>query len=228
MRKMSRGCVCCAPNRHYLLDTWPENGGLTGHYGPSCGPCKSRSICTTSQPPYRTGIDKTQDRKHFSPDVPLLFAVLHCCIAAALCAAKAREMDGTCSGSLISSGSRVAARSRSVRGLDLDHDSQHRCAVEGERVSIIFSQRLHTWSSSLQNNAHPTVAWAGVVPYRILLLSPSRAGHTADRCSKEIAKRILAWEGPKSLPDLASGQSKRPRRRQSKEQKGKSIPATQR
>lgn len=168
---------CGAPNRHYLTDTCPRDRGLTGHYGPSCGPCKSRSICTTSQPPYRTGIDKTQDRKHFSPDVPLLFAALHCCIAAALCAMKAREMDSTCNGGLISRWTRVAARFRSGHGLDLVHDSNAVVLLRAREFSSFLSQRLYTWSSSLQNNARRGM----VVPYQILLLSPSHAGRSHSR-----------------------------------------------
>lgn len=86
--------------RHYLLDTWPRGSRANRSLCPSCGPCKSRSICTTSHPPYRTGIDKTQDRKHFLVQCPLLLlhwadwtaALLRCCTAAELCAVKYREM----------------------------------------------------------------------------------------------------------------------------------------
>lgn len=63
--RMSRSCGVALPSAlpdRYLTRESRANRSL--HYVQSCGPCKSRSICTTSQPPYRTGIDKTQDRKH--------------------------------------------------------------------------------------------------------------------------------------------------------------------
>lgn len=60
------------------------------------------------------------------------------------------------------------------------------------REFLLPSPSVSIPGPAVSNTMHAE-AWAGVVPYRILLLSPSHAGRTADRCSKEIAKQILAW-----------------------------------